>query len=137
MIAAVVIDTNAYSGFKRGLVPMVDVFRHVPRIVVPLVVAAELLAGFEAGTRAARNRQEFSAFLASRRVVLDRPDLGTAEAYARVYGRLRKIGTPIPTNDLWVAATAIRLELPLVTLDAHFGQVEGLSAAASLEGLLA
>jgi|APFre7841882724_1041349.scaffolds.fasta_scaffold11261_3 predicted nucleic acid-binding protein len=137
MIAAVAIDTNAYSGFRRGLAPMVAVLRHVPRIVVPLVVAAELLAGFEAGARAARNREEFSTFLGSRRVVLDQPDLGTAEAYARVYAGLRKRGTPIPTNDLWVAATAIRLKLPLVTLDGHFAKVEGLRVAASLEALLA
>lgn len=136
MIAAVVIDTNAYSGFRRGLAPMVAVFRHVPRIVVPLVVAAELLSGFEAGARAARNRAEFSVFLGSRRVALDQPDLATAEAYANVYAGLRKRGTPIPTNDLWVAATAMRLDLPLVTLDAHFGQVHGLRVAASLEPLL-
>jgi predicted nucleic acid-binding protein len=137
VIAAVAIDTNAYSGFRRGLEPMVEVFRHAPRIVVPLVVAAELLSGFQAGIRADRNRDEFSAFLGSRRVVLDQPDLGTAEAYARVYAGLRKKGTPIPTNDLWVAATALRLQLPLVTLDAHFGHVQGLKVAASLDALLA
>ncbi len=136
MIAAIAIDTNAYSAFHRGLPDIVEVFARVPRIIIPLVVLAELLAGFAGGKRAERNRTELARFLASPRVSLALPDRQTAETYAWVFQHLRQTGHPIPTNDIWVAATALHAAVPLVTLDRHFRFVAKLRSAASLPELL-
>lgn len=136
MIAAVAIDTNAYSAFRRGLPGIVEVFSRVPRVIVPLVVLAELLAGFAGGRRAEQNRTDLAKFLASPRVSLALPDRQTAESYASVFQQLRNAGHPIPTNDIWVAATAIQAAIPLITLDAHFRLVANLRSASSLPQLL-
>jgi predicted nucleic acid-binding protein len=132
MIAAVAIDTNAYSGFRRGHPALVEVFSRVPRLIVPLVVIAELLAGFAGGKKALRNRAELASFTASPRVSLALPERQTAEAYAAVYQQLRRDGHPIPTNDIWVAAAALQASVPLITLDAHYRFVANLRPASSL-----
>jgi tRNA(fMet)-specific endonuclease VapC len=136
MIAAVAIDTNAYSGFRRGHPELVEVFSRVPRLIVPLVVIAELLAGFAGGKKAQRNRTDLATFTASPRVSLALPDRQTAETYAGVYQQLRRDGRPIPTNDIWVAAAALRASVPLITLDAHYRFVANLRSATGLSGLL-
>lgn len=136
VIAAVAIDTNAYSGFRRGNAALVELFGRVPRLIVPLVVLAELLAGFAGGKKAQRNRAELATFLASPRVSLALPDRQTAETYASVFQQLRGDGRPIPTNDIWVAATALQCAVPLVTLDAHYRFVRDLRSALGLDELL-
>lgn len=137
MIAAVVIDTNVYSGFRRGVADCVEVFSRVPRLIVPLVVVAELLAGFEGSRKAQANRSELDLFLSSSRVTPHLPDLRTAQFYARVYQQLRALGQPIPTNDIWVAASALQMNAPLISADAHFAQVPHLRTARDLSALQA
>ena len=125
-MTAVAIDTNAYSGFMRGLPGAVKALRSAHEIHLPLIVLAELLAGFAAGTHARKNRDELAQFMASPRVHLLKPDEKTARHYADVYIELRVSGTPIPSNDLWIAALARQHRLPLLTYDTHFAAVPGL-----------
>ena len=125
-MSALAIDTNAYSGFMRGQAGMVKALRSAHEIHLPLIVLAELLAGFAAGTRGRKNRDELARFMASPRVHLLKPDEKTAHHYADVFATLRGKGTPIPTNDLWIAALARQYRLPLLTLDTHFAAVPGL-----------
>jgi len=54
------------------------------------------------------------------------PDLATTAVYARIFVELRQQGTPIPTNDLWIAALALQHDLTLCTKDAHFQHIAGL-----------
>ena len=126
-MTALVIDTNVYGGFRQGLTSVVQILRSAHEIHLPLIVLAELLAGFAAGTRVVRNRDELAQFMASPRVHLLKPDEKTAHHYADVYAALRKIGAPIPTNDLWIAALARQHRLPLFSLDDHFAAVPGLT----------
>lgn len=126
-MSALAIDTNVYSGFMRALPAVVQVLRNAHEIHLPLIVLGELLAGFAAGTRVAKNRDELARFMASPRVHLLRPDEKTASQYADVYIALRERGAPIPTNDLWIAALARQHRLPLFSLDAHFAAVPGLT----------
>jgi tRNA(fMet)-specific endonuclease VapC len=56
----------------------------------------------------------------------------TADLYALVYAALRRKGQPIPTNDLWIAASSLEHGAALLTLDAHFQSIDGLRAGASL-----
>ncbi len=102
----ILLDTNAYAAFKRGDEDAVEIIRHAPRIGISVVVLGELLAGFAAGTREATNRRELQQFLRSDRVLVLTVDGDTAQRYSVVYLNLRRKGRPIPTNDLWIAASA-------------------------------
>jgi len=132
-MSALLIDTNVYSGFMRGEQSAVRALRAAHEIHLPLIVLAELLAGFAAGARPQKNRDELARFMASPRVQVLKPDEKTAQHYADVFIALRKQGTPIPTNDLWIAALARQHRLPLLSFDAHFGSVPGLVLANAAE----
>jgi predicted nucleic acid-binding protein len=122
----ILIDTNAYTTFKLGESEIVEVLAWADRILVSTVVLGELLAGFATGTREARNREELARFLATARVQTVGVGPQTADSYALVYASLRRKGQPIPTNDLWIAATALETGAALLSRDAHFAQVDGL-----------
>lgn len=122
----VLIDTNIYSGALRGDPAVVAVLREVSHIGITAISIGELLSGFKAGNRERENRRELGVFLDSPRVRLYPVDEDTAEYYSAILAQLRKQGTPIPTNDIWIAAAAFQHGLQLYSLDAHFAQVAGL-----------
>jgi len=128
-VSALIIDTNAYSGHRRGDARAVSALEAAEEIHLPLIVLGELLAGFAGGTHPERNRDELARFMASPRVHLMMPDEKTAREYAEVFVALRRRGTPIPANDLWIAALARQYRLPLLSFDAHFATVPGLTLA--------
>ena len=107
------IDTNRYSDFARGLADVVERLTTAEIVYVPFVVVAELRAGFRCGTVSRKNEQVLTKFLENRRVRVLYADDMTTQCYADVYSQLRAQGTPIPTNDLWIAALAIQHSLPL------------------------
>jgi tRNA(fMet)-specific endonuclease VapC len=125
-VRGLLIDTNAYSAFKAGDPDIGEVLRLADTIYLCPIVLGELLAGFVSGGREARNREELADFLASTRVRVLPLDGACADSYALVYLQLRRRGRPIPTNDLWLAAVALRHGLDLLTRDAHFLDVDGL-----------
>jgi predicted nucleic acid-binding protein len=94
--------------------------RQAENILLPAIVLGELLSGFEAGNRRQKNRLELESFLKSPRVSIMPMTEETAERYAHIYAYLRKNGRPIPTNDLWIAASAMEHSAELLTWDAHF-----------------
>ena len=117
---------TAYSAFKRNAQDAVEIIRHVPLIGINSIVLGELLGGFSVGSREATNRQELKLFLASQRVKLFPVDDITADYYAMIYRNLRQKGQPIPTNDMWIAATALQHSLTVFTYDGHFQAIDGL-----------
>lgn len=122
----VCLDTNAYSALARHRRELVDFCNNADRVIVPSVVCGELFAGFGLGARCQQNRKEFDAFLELPGVEIAVVTVDVADRYGDLFVRLRKAGTPIPTNDLWVAATAMEFGARLVTYDRHFGVVPGL-----------
>lgn len=132
---AILLDTNAYVAFKRGQSEAVAILRRVPSIAINTVALGELLAGIAVSAREANNRRELQEFLNSPRVVVLPVDQTTASHYAAVYTALRKSGTPIPTNDMWIAASALQHGLRLFSYDAHFSAVGGLQVGCSLSQL--
>jgi len=132
----ILIDTNAYTAFMLGDAAVVEVIAHAERIFLNSVVMGELLGGFAAGTREAKNRGELARFLESPRVEVMAVTAQTADSYALVYSGLRRKGQPIPTNDLWIAASALEHGAALLTRDAHFGQIDGLRCGQQLEDFL-
>lgn len=132
----ILIDTNAYTAFMLGDAAVVEVLAHAERIYLNSIVLGELLGGFAAGTREAKNRAELARFLDSPRAEVVPVTAQTADSYALVYSSLRRKGRPIPTNDLWIAASALEHGAALLTRDTHFGQIEGLRCGQRLENFL-
>ena len=133
---ALLIDTNAYSAFMRGDTAIVEAIAHAERLHLSATVLGELLGGFAAGGREAANREELARFLASPRASVLPVTVNTADSYALVYAALRRKGQPIPTNDLWIAASALEHGCALLTLDGHFRHIDGLHCGARLEDFL-
>ena len=138
-VSPILLDTNAYAAFKRGDAEAIVILRAAETIGFSAVVLGELLSGFAFGNREADNRRELSEFLASPRVNLLPVTEDTAGFYARVYRvyqGLRRKDKPIPTNDLWIAATALQRGFAVFTHDRHFAEIDGLLTGQQLADFL-
>ncbi|MHB8844221.1 MAG: PIN domain-containing protein [Nitrospirota bacterium] len=116
----IVLDTSAYSAFLRGHEAVAAVLQLADEISLTPIVLGELYAGFLMGTQEKRNRSVLREFLESPRVRMRDLDEETSERYASIFLYLREQGTPIPTNDIWIAATAMQYGLKIVTTDEHY-----------------
>lgn len=125
----IIVDTNYYVAFKKGNESAVLTMQRTDYIAVNTIVIGELLAGFRCGDRERRNREDLEVFLDSPRVDFLLVDDTTAEFYAQVFAELKQRGRPIPTNDLWLAASAMQHGLALATYDEHFNSISGLLLA--------
>ncbi len=125
----IALDTNAYSDAARNDRRVRSVITAADEIWLPFVVVAELRAGFAAGKAGMKNEAGLVLFLQSPRVEIAYADEQTTHHYAAIYAALRKAGTPIPTNDLWIAALAIQNDLLLCSKDAHFANIPQLARA--------
>jgi tRNA(fMet)-specific endonuclease VapC len=121
------IDTNIYSLALRGDQPIAEILQQTDIIGFSSISIGELLSGFKAGGKEKKNRDELNIFLDSQRVEIFPVDEETAEFYAEILKGLRKIGKPIPTNDIWIAACAFQHGFKLFTVDSHFKSIPGLS----------
>ena len=132
----ILLDTNAYTAFMLGAVEVIEVIAHADQLFLTPIVLGELLGGFAAGTREPKNRAELARFLDSSRVEVLVVTAQTADSYALVYAGLRRKGQPIPTNDLWIAASALEHGAALLTRDAHFSHIDGLRSGQRLDDFL-
>ena len=114
------LDSNRYADVCRGDERVRSVLETASRILVPFVVLAELRAGFALGGRGRENERFLQRFLAKPGVEILYATDGTTRAYAALFRQLRAQGTPIPSNDLWIAALVVQHGLCLYTRDAHF-----------------
>jgi predicted nucleic acid-binding protein len=122
----VMLDTNAYSAYKRGDGATKETLSLAEEVLVPTPVLGELRSGFRQGNREGANLAELEEFLSRPRVRVHPLGEGTAIYYAEIYGALRAAGKPIPTNDLWIAAAALETGSILLSRDSHFDAVAGL-----------
>lgn len=102
---------------------VVHQLREADQIYINAVVIGELLAGFSAGSRRERNANALYRFLDSPRIDIVDIDEETAERYGVIHAGLRAAGALIPTNDIWIAASAMQHGVPVLTLDAHFERI--------------
>ena len=114
------LDTNRYTDLCRGDESVVDAVERADEVLLPFVVLGELHAGFAVGTQGPRNEAVLRRFLLKSGVRVLYADEQTTHHYAAVYRQLRKQGTPIPTNDMWIAALVLQHSLVLLARDAHF-----------------
>lgn len=119
----IMLDTSAYSAYLKGNDDVKLAVGEADEIYLNPVVIGELYAGFARGGREKKNRDILKEFLASPRVQVALIDEETAERYSAIITYLWSKGTPIPTNDLWIAATAMQYGLKLITTDGHYRNV--------------
>lgn len=126
MSGRVLIDTNAYSALMAGSTAVADVLAESEVVVLSAIVVGELLDGFKGGTKEQENRRELRRFRTKPRTVLVPVTEETAEWFAVLKQQLRRKGTPIPIDDVWIAATCMEHGAALLSFDGHFGEIEGL-----------
>ena len=122
----ILIDTNIYSRAMCGDSSVTTALRQAKLIGMSAISIGELLSGFKGGNKEQENRYELEQFLDSPRTCLYSLDENTAEYYSSILDQLKVQGTPIPTNDIWIAATAFQYGLPIYTFDKHFSNIAGL-----------
>jgi tRNA(fMet)-specific endonuclease VapC len=121
-----VLDTSAYSRLRAGSDAVMDQVAAAEVVYMPTVVLGELEAGFRLGRRTEENRVTLSEFLSETFVAVLPVSRRVARRYGQLFAQLRRAGTPIPVNDIWIAACAIERAAHLLTFDRDFERVEGL-----------
>lgn len=114
------IDSNRFIDFCAGESEVVDAFEQAALLVVPFVVLAEIRVGAHSLRRGDTQVRILGELLQQQGVRVAHSSDTTTHHYAMLYARLKKAGTPIPTNDIWIAALAIEHSLVLYSRDAHF-----------------
>jgi len=116
----VALDTNRLTDLFRGDTALASRLGACDEVWIPLVVLAEIKAGFYGGTEQHRNEMLLRKLLSKTTVGVLLPGRETADHYARLFVQLKRAGTPVPDNDLWIAALALEHDLQLITRDRHF-----------------
>lgn len=119
----VALDTNRLGDLFRGDIQLANQLETCEEIWIPFVVLGEIKAGFYGGTQQRRNEILLNRLLAKPTVDVLLPTRETAEQYGRIFVQLKRAGTPIPDNDLWIAALIVEHDLVLMTRDRHFERI--------------
>jgi tRNA(fMet)-specific endonuclease VapC len=120
------LDTNAYVALMKGHEGVASMVRRAERIFLSSIVAGELIFGFRNGSRYEKNISELDRFLENPFVEFLPVSYTTADRFGRIAASLRKKGTPMPSNDIWIAAHAIESGAELLSFDIHFAHIDGL-----------
>ena len=126
MEVKIILDTSAYVGFKRNVTEIVDCIVSAKLVLFSPIVLGELMFGFRNGTRFKENMEDLDNFI--QQEVVDLAPIGniTSDRYSRIAEQLKRKGTPIPTNDIWIAAQTMEHGAELITTDQHFEKIDGL-----------
>ena len=118
-----ILDTNALSAWAEGRAAIETPLRSAERLVVPSVVLGE----YYFGVRQSRHRTRYEDWLSRNLPLTEIATVtsATADAYADIRLELKRLGTPIPPNDTWIAALARQHALPVLSNDRHFDVVSG------------
>lgn len=123
-----ILDTDALSAWAEGIPSVRERLWSAPRLIVPSIVVGE----YYYGIRQSRHRRRYEGWL---RENLPHAEIAavthsTADAYANIRLELKRVGVPIPANDVWIAAIARQHRLPILSNDPHFDAVEGIERLA-------
>ena len=125
-MTTVLLDTNAYTALLAGDEAVLDALAAAEGVLMSVIVLGELSAGFKGGRREPDNVAALDDFLRRPAVRMLDVTKATADVFGAVKHQLRRAGTPIPSNDVWIAAQAIETGSWLITYDRHFLEVPGL-----------
>ncbi|MEO5923100.1 MAG: type II toxin-antitoxin system VapC family toxin [Bryobacteraceae bacterium] len=119
-----ILDTNALSAYADGVPAVVAMVDAAPSVEVPVIALGEYAFGIEGSRRAVAYREWLVEFVEVSRVLTITKE--TAAQYAQARVELKLAGSPIPANDLWIAALARQHRLPILSRDRHFDSVKGI-----------
>ena len=122
----ILLDTNAYTAFLTGNEHLLNALAEAETTFFSAIVIGELYAGFCGGNRLKENKALLARFLQKSNVRVLDVTAETGEVFGQIKNELQKAGTPIPLNDIWLAAQAMETGSVIVSFDAHFDQVSGL-----------
>ena len=118
------VDTNAIIRLLHADQRAVELFDQAASVSISSIVAGELFYGAENSSRKQENLDIFSKFLSKYEII--GVDLYISQTYGEIKCRMKKLGITIPENDLWIAATAMSNQYPLISFDGHFSRIDGL-----------
>ncbi len=121
-----ILDTNAYNRFTAGELAVLEAIRQADIVSMSIFVLGELLYGFKRCARERENRLMLRKFLGGAKTRILEGTEATSEHYRSLKAHLKRAGTPIPLNDIWIAAHVLETGSMLVTFDSHFAHVPGL-----------
>jgi len=122
----ILLDTNAYVSYLAGDHAVLDALGEAEIIYLSIFVLGELYAGFRGGSREIENCRILGRFIRKPSVSVLEAGNETAEIFGKVKNDLKVAGTPLPINDVWIAAHAIETGSVIVTYDTHFLKVSGI-----------
>lgn len=125
-VERLILDTSAYSHLRHGHDDVLDAVAAADSVCLPITVLGELEGAFELGERPKANRVSLAEFLDEPFASTLPVSRSTARKYGQVFAALRRAGTPIPVNDIWIAAATLDCGGHLLTFDRHFRHVDGL-----------
>lgn len=114
------IETNSYSRLLRGDVAVGKLTRAAEMVALPIVVIAELRAGFLHGGKTEKYGSILDDFLSDPHTIVLRINDDTVSLYAELYAYARSNGKQLSNNDLWIAALCVQHNYPLLTFDTDF-----------------
>jgi len=124
----VILDTNGLSAVAEGEAALEPILRKVAQIALPVIVLGE----YRYGISQSRHRLHYERWLAEYLPLFRILDIDerTTISYSIIRTELKKAGTPIPSNDVWIAALCRQHSLPLISRDRHFDAVSGVTRLA-------
>lgn len=122
----IVLDTNCYTAFLAGDAKVLAALASAEIVFLSIFVLGELFAGFKGGSKESANRELLMRFLKKPSVQVLNATAETAAVFGQIKAALKKAGTPLPINDVWLAAHAVETGATLVTYDSHFEKIIGL-----------
>ena len=122
----IILDTNAYTRLLTGDENVLDVLSAAEIVYMSIFVIGELHAGFSLGSKARENRETLQNFLLKPSVKILNGTSETAVVFGSIKSNLMKAGTPIPINNVWIAAHGIETGSAVITYDKHFKKIAGL-----------
>ncbi len=114
------LDANAIIDFFSGVGRTLEWLGKAERVIVPAIVVGEVEVGAVPTRRGADTMRALERLLSLPRVEVHPVTRETASFYAIVYRHLRNQGTPVPDNDMWIAACALETGATICTSDRHF-----------------
>ena len=127
-IPRLVLDTSAYTRLRAGEERVLDLVAEAAVVLLPVTVLGELEAGFLLGGREKENRAALAEFLEEPFVAVLNSTPAVARRYGELFAALRRAGTPVPINDVWIAAATLDCAGHLLTFDGHFERIPALPA---------
>jgi tRNA(fMet)-specific endonuclease VapC len=122
----IILDNNAYTRLLTGEEDVLDVIGTAETVYMSIFVLGELHAGFAGGTKERGNKDTLNRFLLKPSVKILNATSETAEVFGVLKQDLKKAGTPLPINDVWIAAHALETGSILITYDGHFKKIAGM-----------